>query len=178
VSADDHWFYRPIRRVHRNEVQLPDYVVTRLRTMAEAAHPRETGGLLLGWWEGMMPIVADVIEVPDPRATRTRWTRHEQSAASALEAALTSPRDPNLGYVGEWHSHPADLGPSSRDISELRSISRQYPNALVLAVVRYRGSVESRLARAGRLTTPGRLGAQPTLTGTVLVNETGDRHDL
>src|SRR4029450_870181 len=81
---------------------------------ARQAAPNETGGLLLGWWEGTAVVVAHAVEVPDPDATSSRWTRHEDTAQAALDAALPDPSHPWLGYVGDWHSHPAPVDPPAR----------------------------------------------------------------
>jgi integrative and conjugative element protein (TIGR02256 family) len=156
VSADDHWFFRPLRRVHRCRWQLPAHVEAMLRQHARAAHPRETGGLLLGWWQDRVPVVIDGIEVLDPDATRTRWTRHPAAAELALQAALDE-HEPCVGYVGDWHSHPADQGPSGSDLRQLRQDSRDQPGALALAVIRHGGRADTRLALSGRLVTASDL---------------------
>lgn len=155
--STDHWYFRPLGPAHRNQLDFPAQVADHLRGLAQSAHPRETGGLLLGWWEAGMPHVHSAVEVSDPDAGRTHWTRHEQAAAHALETALARSAEPGLGYVGEWHSHPANVGPSSVDLRELRTISKQYPHPLVLAVVRRQGTIETRIASRGRLTTHQRI---------------------
>lgn len=128
--------------------------------MAASAHPTETGGLLLGWWSGPVPVAVAFVEVPDPCAHRNRWSRDEASAATALEQART--RYPaHVGYVGDWHSHPADVGPSPADIRAIRRVSRQYYDAVALAVVRRGGRVDTRLAHRGRLVTVDALTAHP-----------------
>ena len=35
--------------------------------------------------------------------------------------------DPRLGYIGDWHSHPADVPPSRTDLASLRLISYLHP---------------------------------------------------
>jgi proteasome lid subunit RPN8/RPN11 len=159
MRAEQHGYLRPQREVDRVAVPLSATTTRTIRQLAAAAHPRETGGLLLGWWDQSAPIVCAAVEVPDSHAGRNRWTRHEERAATALAAALAASVEAYVGYVGEWHSHPLDLGPSSRDISELRRISRQYPLPIVLAVARRRGRIDTRIAVGGRLTTPRRLAA-------------------
>ncbi len=48
--------------------------------------------------------------------------------------------DSRLGYLGDWHSHPCDVGPSSKDIRALRAIAREssgeYEDAVLLVVIR------------------------------------------
>jgi hypothetical protein len=45
-----------------------------------------------------------------------------------------------LGYVGEWHSHPAPLGASTQDLEELTRISQGtgQPIALIVLVLESR----------------------------------------
>lgn len=161
MSLDDHWYYRPIRAVHRCGLRLNSDLEAELHDVAAQAHPKETGGLLLGWWDGTVPVIAASVEVPDPNALRNRWSRDEGSAAQALEEARR--RYPgHVGYVGDWHSHPADVGPSQADIRAIRRVSRQYDDAVALAVVRRGGRVDTRLAHRGRLTSVDTLMAVAT----------------
>jgi integrative and conjugative element protein (TIGR02256 family) len=156
VSAAEHWWDRPIRSVHRCGLRLDDGLEQELHDVAASAYPHETGGLLLGWWEGHVPVVAAWVEVPDSAARRDRWSRNERAAAAALSAARRS-YPPHIGYVGDWHSHPADVGPSQADLRAIRRVSRQYEDAVALAVVRRGGRVDTRLAFRGRLTTTDML---------------------
>lgn len=156
MSADEHWWYRPIRAVHRCGLTLDAALEEELHALAAAAHPRETGGLLLGWWQGGVPVVAAVVEVTDPNASSNRWSRDEDRATEALALARrTFPA--HVGYVGDWHSHPADVGPSMQDLRAIRRASRQFDAPLVLAVARRGGRVDTRLAHQGRLTTVSTL---------------------
>jgi integrative and conjugative element protein (TIGR02256 family) len=82
---------------------------------------RETGGLLLGFRSEDTVCVADIIEVRDPSATRTRFSLPEKRREVALSHYLAKlPADSPIGYVGTWHSHPADVGPSRLDKQTFR----------------------------------------------------------
>lgn len=116
---------------------------------AAAALPRETGGLLLGWWDASKIIVRHAVEVPDPRATTNSWSRDEPRAQAALDAALAAHQHPWLGYVGDWHSHPADCGASSQDVISIRRASRQYTQPLALLVHRADGAVDHVVVHRG-----------------------------
>ncbi len=156
MSADEHWWYRPIRGVHRCGLRLSDELEQELHDVAATAYPHETGGLLLGWWNANVPVVAAWVAVPDPDARRNRWSRNEAAAADALIAARRN-YPAHIGYVGDWHSHPADIGPSQSDTRAIRRVSRQYDDAVALAVVRRGGRVDTRLAHRGRLVTVASL---------------------
>lgn len=118
---------------------------------AAAAAPRETGGLLVGWWEPQRIVVAHALEVPDPDAGPHGWTRQERAAQCALDAALRKCEHPWLGYVGDWHSHPAPRGASPTDLCSIRRASRQYRHPLLLLVHRADGLLEAQVAARGRL---------------------------
>lgn len=102
---------------------------------AERAAPRETGGLLLGYGVASDLIVARMIEVEDPTSSRTSYTRREEAAQRALDEARNAESDPNVGYVGDWHSHPAALGASRQDLRQLRDTARHLRRPLGLIVI-------------------------------------------
>lgn len=87
---------------------------------AAEAHPNETGGVLLGVLSRGRPWITTAAEVPYPGATNTYYEL-ERGAAPAIVDALTM-LDPRIGYLGEWHSHPADVGPSSLDLQSMSKI--------------------------------------------------------
>lgn len=145
---------RPSAEVH------PDAAAT-ISSAAAAAHPRETGGLLLGWWDDSRVIVRHAVEVPDPDATTHSWSRHEHPAQAALDAALVDHEHPWLGYVGDWHSHPAACGPSSQDKVSIQRASSEYDQPLVLLVQRADGVTEAIIANHGRRPRTHRLTETP-----------------
>jgi integrative and conjugative element protein (TIGR02256 family) len=110
-----------------------------LRTVerrASRSPHRETGGLLLGFRAGTDVHVADVIEVRDPSATRTRFTLSEKKREAALARYLDGlDRDSPLGYVGTWHSHPANAGPSWTDRQTFRIETVTAPDTVAMLVI-------------------------------------------
>lgn len=107
-----------------------------LRAAVRAALPNETGGILLGWRTASGLFVGQAAEVPDPDATTHRYERNFASAKEMLQAALANqPSDSLLGYVGEWHSHPAPVAASNADLRWIRHLARDLggPIALVIA---------------------------------------------
>ena len=121
-----------------------------IATASAAAAPAETGGILLGWWDGGLVVIRHAMEVPDADATTTGWTRNEQRAQIVLAAALAEHAHPWLGYVGDWHTHPAPCGPSRQDERSIRRASRGYAMPLLLLVYRSDQRLEARAARGGR----------------------------
>jgi integrative and conjugative element protein (TIGR02256 family) len=136
------------------KTQLPIEVhadATKIITAAAtAARPRETGGLLLGWWDNGRVIVRHAIEVADPHATASSWSRDQPRAQAALDTALAELGHPWLGYVGDWHSHPAPCGASAQDLICIRRASRQYDQPLILIIHQPDDAVETIAAHHGR----------------------------
>lgn len=120
---------------------------------AGRAAPLEAGGLLLGWWDSGRVIVRSAVEVVDPDASGTSWIRRESFAQQALDRAITALGHPWMGYVGDWHSHPAPCGASAQDLKSIRSASRAYSQPLLLIVHRCDDVLDVRAARRGRLQT-------------------------
>ncbi|MGI8711568.1 MAG: Mov34/MPN/PAD-1 family protein [Acidimicrobiales bacterium] len=99
---------------------------------------RETGGVLLGWRHEKGIYVHDALVVSDSHAKHTFYRRRHKPATDVLDAALAVlPGASPIGYVGEWHSHPAPTGPSWVDRFEMRRISRQTKAAVGLLVCAY-----------------------------------------
>lgn len=104
---------------------------------AISALPRETGGILLGWRGGGRTegcTVTRAVEVPDARSGRCTYERSHAAAEAALQQALGSLADPDLGYIGEWHSHTKIQPPSPQDRSSIRGAARHSDDTLVLVV--------------------------------------------
>ena len=95
----------------------------------------ETGGILLGWREEHRLCVIQVLEVYDDEARRTSYTRRRRLAEKLMSEVLDRlPGDTSIGYVGEWHVHPAPIGPSITDQKELKRFSKKSENSLGMIV--------------------------------------------
>ena len=117
---------------------------------------RETGGILLGWRHSTGVYVCDVVEIPDRRASRTQYLRQHHLASESLDRFLdTRPARSPVGYVGEWHTHPAPQGPSRSDRRQLKQLSQHLHDdvALIVAVHDPRSGLwtpQGLCARSGR----------------------------
>lgn len=106
---------------HRVRVRLAADVADTLRQCAQQAAHHERGGLLLGWCNNGDIVFRRAVEVPDPTATSTTWTRHQHAAQQTLDQARAELGDPRIGYVGDWHTHPCGSGsapPTKRPCAE------------------------------------------------------------
>jgi hypothetical protein len=131
-------------------VWLAGPVTTELTHFASSAAPRETGGLLLGWWDDGAMVVRHAVEVPDRHASRSSWSRRPRVAKGVLNTTLADLDHPLLGYIGDWHSHPEVCGASGRDTQSLALTSEQYTHPLVLIVHLPDQTLDVRAAHRGR----------------------------
>lgn len=103
---------------------------------ARGAHPHETGGVLLGVRAGKQPWVVSAAHVPSVDPSPSRYTLPEGATTPLVDAARE--RDPRIGYLGEWHSHPHGGGPSSDDRAVMRALAwfLPFPQPILLIVAR------------------------------------------
>jgi integrative and conjugative element protein (TIGR02256 family) len=103
---------------------------------ARAALPDETGGILLGFHTPDLIVVTRILLVPDPHSSRHSYLRHRLRAQAQMAANHTD-LPSIVGYVGEWHTHPADLGPSRTDARTLGATARLAASPVALIVLAY-----------------------------------------
>jgi proteasome lid subunit RPN8/RPN11 len=101
-----------------SEVLIAESAVASMRHAATAAYPNETGGILLGVLADNAPWVVLADELVDS----VRGRNHFRIAAGATSDAVSRAQqaDPRIGYLGDWHSHPANVGPSRTDLQTLQ----------------------------------------------------------
>jgi proteasome lid subunit RPN8/RPN11 len=136
----------PVRRtnIHHGQTMTDRAYITLLADAAEtirnaawAAIPRETGGILIGWRGGTSRLTVSVhtaLVVEDPAAAHTTYELNRDRAQIALDTYIAGQNDCNLGYVGEWHSHPAPQPPSPQDLRSLRASARLASGPVALVV--------------------------------------------
>ncbi len=132
-------------------LQLAATALSNGSELARAALPRETGGILVGWHEDDTVVVTDVLPVPDKRAGGHHYSRNHKRAQRVLDQHRKQTADKNVGYVGEWHSHPAPQPPSHIDLNSLAELTEVtvHTVALVVFAVHPDGAV-SPVGAAGR----------------------------
>jgi integrative and conjugative element protein (TIGR02256 family) len=100
----------------------------------QTALPTETGGILLGFRTPELIVVTRTLTVPDPGSSRNGYLRHHRRAQARL-AVGRGAAPPVIGYVGEWHTHPADIGPSRTDLHALGALARLSEGPVALIVL-------------------------------------------
>lgn len=91
--------------------------------LSQRGHPHETGGALAGFTSPDEVVITHATG-PGPQAEHGRSTfrRDGESTQDAVDR-IFSETDGTSDYVGEWHSHPAPVGPSGMDRRAMSRIS-------------------------------------------------------
>jgi hypothetical protein len=100
----------------------------KLQSMRYDSLPKETGGIILGYVDHKIRsiFIVDVLPAPyDSESDQTGFTRGVTGLNEILKAVAA--RTANIvGYIGEWHSHPAfaSANPSSLDWKLIHTIGK------------------------------------------------------
>lgn len=97
--------------------------------------PHEAGGILLGYGQGIRTVVTDVLVMASSRPSFDRFVRDDVAANELLAEYRSRPNaNDAIGYVGEWHSHPSSVGPSSIDRAAILDTARSGGREVALVV--------------------------------------------
>src|SRR5258707_329502 len=104
-------------------------------------------------------IVTNALVVDENLVSTNRYVRDDVKANELLRAFLKERADDDpIGYIGEWHSHPAPCGPSPTDVHAIRATAKSSDAAIALLVhipsspATFSGIIAS-LHRLGRVST-------------------------
>jgi integrative and conjugative element protein (TIGR02256 family) len=100
----------------------------RLQSLRTQSLPNETGGVLLGYFDLNVNaiVIVDATSAPtDSVGTPSSFKRGTKELSDLISDASKKTAG-IVGYVGEWHSHPAgvDARPSALDLNQLAELSR------------------------------------------------------
>lgn len=118
-------------------VYMSESVLERLQVHAARSHPLETGGILIGVTAGDSPWVTDVREFDSPGRGPAQFILPRGVTQRAVRDARRL--DARLGYLGDWHSHPADIPASRTDLLTTRTTALAMRRPVLLFVARRRG---------------------------------------
>lgn len=109
-------------------IWIPDGVRKTIVLEAKRRSPKETGGLLLGYWVGATMSIAVVTEAvgagPGAVNEMDRFVPdHDYQAHEVHRLSVESGK--RLWYLGDWHTHPSESSVilSSTDKRTLRTIA-------------------------------------------------------
>lgn len=155
----------------RAEVDVPVVRISRQSLALASRHAieagsKELGGILVGWWEDSgTAVVHDLLIVPDAGAGWNHYKRKHRGAQKVLNDYRDGLDDHRVGYIGEWHSHPAPQQPSGTDRAALTLIARRSGSPVVLVVLSAERGEVTPYALIGR---PGRWPRRRTIEGATI----------
>lgn len=133
------------------------------------SHPIETGGIIAGVFVDGRPWITHVKEIPSDERGHATYVIPAGETSPALAALRAS--DARVGYLGDWHSHPANVGASSLDFGTMKWLTHDGDVPAPLLVIVRRDNVEGyvvethqwgrhrsrrvQLAKSGPLPQPG-----------------------
>lgn len=140
-------------------IWLSEHAAELIVAAAHNDHPNETGGVLIGVQIGRRPWVTEAVLVPSEKSSPVYYELPAGARQFAIDQARI--RDPRLGYIGDWHSHTFDIGPSQTDRATMAVLAARGKDCRrpVLLIARRRGDVYQLEAhqQVGRLLRPLRL---------------------
>ena len=105
---------------------MPEAALEIIDHAVSSAHPRETGGILVGYYEANLrtAVISEAGRPPkDSRAGRSWFIRGYRRLSEWLHNLWE--QSPRRYYLGEWHYHPSVVvEPSDEDFAQMVDISR------------------------------------------------------
>jgi proteasome lid subunit RPN8/RPN11 len=93
-----------------------------MQAAAEAHHPNEIGGILVGVFvHGRRPWITAAPVVEPEESGHNFYVLPEGGRPLAVDSARK--QDTRLGYLGDWHSHPSDVSYSDKDLTTIRMLA-------------------------------------------------------
>lgn len=123
-------------RIPKPVVYLTEHAHRLIVDAAEGCHPLETGGILIGVRARRNPWAVVAMEVRAGLAGPTSFLIPAGETRSKIDERRAE--DPRLGYIGDWHIHPADLGASSKDLRTLQRVAASTDQQATTVVARRR----------------------------------------
>lgn len=97
-------------------------IEAKVKGLRHDALPYETGGILIGYHDMVRKCVFIVDALPAPsdsRSTHSSFTRGVEGVVESLEIIANKTAN-NVGYIGEWHSHPNGASANMSDLDKLQ----------------------------------------------------------
>ena len=114
---------QPFKRTKHNnwEIIISDSLIAKTKELRKNNLPKETGGVLLGYWDFKTFKIYIVDAMPQPvdsLATPQYFERGYQDLKEQVQAVA----DKTAGmvkYIGEWHSHPQGCSPMPSNLDNV-----------------------------------------------------------
>jgi integrative and conjugative element protein (TIGR02256 family) len=125
--------------VPRPPILVVEEALVSLRACADAAAPFETGGLIVGVTTTDSIWITSFVEIQGIMRHRSRFVIPAGVTHPTIDALRR--QDRRLGYLGDWHTHPADVGPSCVDFKTFLDLAiGSFGHRRIFGLVRRRGN--------------------------------------
>jgi integrative and conjugative element protein (TIGR02256 family) len=106
-------------------IWLPAPCLAHMAEQGESSMPKETGGVLMGYWASHNGVVITHIIGPGPNARHGRYSFHPDVEFHDREIARVYRDSGRIStYLGDWHTHPhGGNSMSQRDRKTLMNIA-------------------------------------------------------
>lgn len=139
----------------QDRVLVPQRALDVAIAAGQAALPRETGGIVLGFRTPEGLVVTRLLVVEDNSSSAHSYLRRHRPAQRLLDAARRQ-AGAVTGYVGDWHTHPLDMGPSRADARSIAAACRDASGPVTLLVLSFTATDPAHTyAQVARRTHPG-----------------------
>jgi hypothetical protein len=102
-------------------VHVTEGALAEVRERASGALPHETGGIAIGCVTTNGVWITRFAEVQSKSPHLTRFVIPAGSTYRIVDEAHAA--DARVGYLGDWHTHPADVGASNVDLTTLQDLA-------------------------------------------------------
>lgn len=116
----------------QKRVRIAESALAVIRSASLATAPNETGGILVGVRVEGGLWVTHAIEVKPALGVYARYEIPAGVTPGLVRAARA--KDKRIGYLGDWHSHPEDVGASSTDRHTMARLARSLRASHVMIV--------------------------------------------
>lgn len=138
---------RVIKGLDNWEFHIDQFVINKISKIRLKKLPNETGGILLGSFDTHRCICFIIDVLPSPNDSE-EWPTSYIRGSEGLTKCVMAVQDKTLGqvgYVGEWHSHPdgAAISPSNDDLKAYAWLSNHMGKESLPAVMLIAGDHKS-----------------------------------
>lgn len=108
-------------------ILVEDIAVDAIRRIASIWHPKETGGILLGYYDTNFRLVT-ICQASDPPPDSKHGYAYFDRGIVGVEETIMAGKIQSsaLDYVGEWHTHPGGKPQASKnDIRQMQNFSQR-----------------------------------------------------
>lgn len=103
-------------------IWISEKEVKKVINFSNDSYPFETGGILVGVMKDNIPWITHIEQIISSKKKYNRYNILKGARPKIISRLRKLDR--RIGYIGEWHSHPKNIGLSYTDKQSINRISR------------------------------------------------------